>query len=85
MEHNDVIGQSLLALGRWVIGAPEILPISEERHQHLRAAMDGLWTMLGFEDKFAMLVDNLVEFRIRLTAYQHGPGRPPLPNACRFF
>ncbi|MGE3251435.1 MAG: hypothetical protein AB7L26_14455 [Hyphomonadaceae bacterium] len=63
---TDVAGPSLLALGRWVLGAPENLPISEERHQSLRDAMHGIRTILSFEDKFAMIIDNLVEFEFGL-------------------
>lgn len=63
---TNVAGPSLLALGRWVLGAPENLPISEERHPSLREAMEGVRTVLGFEDKFAMVIDNLVEFEFGL-------------------
>lgn len=65
-ERGEVAGPSLLCLGRWVLDAPENLPISAKRRERLQAAMEGVRTALAFEDKFAMLADNLVEFEFGL-------------------
>lgn len=82
---GDVAGPSLLALGRWVLGAPENLPISAERHQSLREAMDGIRSVLGFEDKFAMTIDNLVEFEFGLLRISTIRSVRPLQTHDDFF
>jgi hypothetical protein len=56
-----------LTLGQLALDGSDFrLPISEERYQQLRDALNGLEKTYAFEDKLAMLVENYVEYELAL-------------------
>ncbi|MEJ0060857.1 MAG: hypothetical protein WDM79_15305 [Terricaulis sp.] len=55
-----------LGLGPWHLGTSIAIEIDVARHSALRAAVEGIIDLLAFEDRYAMVIDNLMDLERHL-------------------
>lgn len=55
-----------LGLGPWHLATKAAIPIDQARRAALQQAEDGILAMLGFEDRYAMVIDNLMDLERHL-------------------
>lgn len=55
-----------LGLGPWHLATKAAIPIDQARRTALQQAEDGILAMLGFEDRYAMVIDNLMDLERHL-------------------
>lgn len=55
-----------LGLGPWHLGTKAAIPVTQARLNALTKAMDGIRIVLAFEDRFAMVIDNLMDLERHL-------------------